>query len=87
MKHYGPTKIDIEREKSSIPLKSPVIDANLAPVNIQPQLVFTCSKSTIQALESHLQLQYALDVDLITQAHVHTCVSTYNKVIFSCSTH
>ena len=51
MKHYGPTKIDIGREKSSIPLKSTLIDANLAPVNIQPQLAFTCSKSTKEALE------------------------------------
>ena len=38
-------------------------------------------------IESHLQLQYALDVDLVIQAHVHTCVLTYNKVIFSCSMH
>ena len=32
--------------------------------------------------QSHFQLQYALDVDLVTQAHVHTCVSTYNKVMY-----
>ena len=34
----------------------------------------------------NLQLQYALDVDLVTQAHVHTCVThthvhTYGHVL------
>ena len=29
--------------------------------------------------QSHHQLQDTLDVDLVTQAHVHTCVLIYNK--------
>ena len=37
--------------------------------------------------QSHHQLQYALDVSLATQALLHTCVSTYNKVIISCRSH
>ena len=44
-------------------------------------------KSTLIIFQSHNQLQDALDVDLETQTHVHTCVSTYNKVMISCRTH
>ena len=33
------------------------------------------------------QVQDAPDVNLVTQAHVDTCVLTYNKVIISCRTH
>ena len=35
-------------------------------------------------LQSHHQLQDVLDVGLATEAHVHTCIWTCNKVIISC---
>ena len=38
-------------------------------------------------LTKYDQLQNTLDVDLVTQAHLHTCVLTYNKVIIRCMTH
>ena len=36
-----------------------------------------------QHITSHLQLQDALDINLVTQAHVRRCISTYNKVMSS----
>ena len=40
-------------------------------------------KSRLCFKESHHQLQNALVVDLVTQAHMHMCVSTFNKVIIN----
>ena len=37
--------------------------------------------------QSRHQLQDALDADLVTQAHVHMCVSMYNKVTTRTSTY
>ena len=48
---------------------------------------FQIQKLHLNTTQSHHQLQDTLDVDLVTQAHVHTCFSTYSKVIISCRTH
>ena len=48
---------------------------------------FQIQKLHLSFTQSHHQLQDTLDVDLVTQAHVHTCLSTYSKVIISCRTH
>ena len=43
-----------------------------------------CTKKNFPINE---QVQDAPDVNLVTQAQVHACVLTYNKVIISCRTH
>ena len=48
---------------------------------------FQIQKLHLNTTQSHHQLQDTLYVDLVTQAHVHTCLSTYSKVIISCRTH
>ena len=44
----------------------------------------TCQYVRFDMQQSHHHLQDALDVDLVTQAHVYMCVLTYKKVIISC---
>ena len=50
-------------------------------------MFFNSKDRKLTSSQSHHQLQDALDVGLATQASVHTCVSTYNKVIISCRMH